>query len=127
MASTSHSSCTSVLKEVSTVGLDLAKTTVQFVGLDASRRVLTRRLNSKDKLLRVTPTIHPCWIGMEACCGAHLHLIRQLLAQGYGVRLTASKVVGRTSTGSCHRALALRLSDRWQSGRGYRDVLRPRF
>ena len=92
MASTNHPSRTSVLKEVATVGLDLAKTAVYFVGLDASGQVLTRRLYSKDKLLKVTATMNPCRIGLEACCGAH-HLGRQLLAQGHDVRLMPPKYV----------------------------------
>ena len=92
MASTNHPSHTSVLKEVATVGLDLAKTAVHFVGLDASGQVITRRLYSKDKLLKVTATMNPCRIGMEACCGAH-HLGRELLAQGHDVRLMPPKYV----------------------------------
>ena len=79
MASTAHPSRRSVLKEVATIGLDLAKTAVHFVGLDTSGQVFTRRLYSKDKLLKVTATMSPCRIGMETCCGAH-HLGRQLLA-----------------------------------------------
>jgi len=92
MASTNHPSRRSVLKEVATIGLDLAKTAVHFVGLDTSGQVLTRRLYSKDKLLKVTATMSPCRIGMEACCGAH-HLGRQLLAQGHDVRLMPPKYV----------------------------------
>ena len=42
MASTKQSSRKGVLKEVATIGLDLAETTVQFVGLDARGHVLTR-------------------------------------------------------------------------------------
>ena len=53
MASTNHPSRRSVLKEVTTIGLDLAKTAVHFVGLDTSGQILTRRLYSKDKLLTV--------------------------------------------------------------------------
>ena len=79
MTSTKQSSGTSVLKEVATLGLDLAKTAVHFVGLDATGQVLTRRQYSKGKLLEVTAKLGPCRIGMKACCGSH-HLGRQLLA-----------------------------------------------
>ena len=44
MASTNRPSHTRVLKEVAAVGLDLVKTAVYFVSLDASGQVLTRRL-----------------------------------------------------------------------------------
>ena len=86
MASTGQPARRGLLKEVATIGLDLAKTSVHFVGLDASGQVLTRRQYSKAKLVQVSAKLGPCRIGMEACCGAH-HLGRQLLAQGHDVRL----------------------------------------
>ena len=92
MGSTKQSSGTSVLKEVGTLGLNLAKTTAHFVGLDATGHVLTRRQYSKGKLLEVTAKLGPCRIGMEACCGAH-HLGRQLLGQGHDVKLMPPKYV----------------------------------
>ncbi len=90
MASTQPSSRKSVLKEVATIGLDLAKTTVHFVGLDARGCVLSRRQYSKGKLLEISAKMGPCRIGMEVCCGAH-HLARQLLAQGHDVKLMPPK------------------------------------
>ena len=42
MASTRQSSRKGVLKEISMIGLDLAKTSVHFVGLDASGQILSR-------------------------------------------------------------------------------------
>ena len=92
MASTQRASRKSVLNQVTTIGLDLAKTTVHFVGLNPAGQVLTRRQYSKGKLLEVTATVGPCRIGMEACCGAH-HLGRKLLAQGHDVRLMPPKYV----------------------------------
>ena len=77
---------------MATVGLDLAKNPVLFVGLDASGQVCTRRHYSKAKLLAVTSTMSPCRIGMEACCGAH-HLGRTLAAHGHDVRLMPPKYV----------------------------------
>ncbi len=92
MASSKQSSRTRVLKEVVTIGLDLAKTTVHFVGLDETGQVLTRRKYSKSKVLEVTAKMRPCRIGIEACCGSH-HLGRQLLAQGHDVKLMPPKYV----------------------------------
>ena len=74
------------MKEVVKIGLDLAKSTVHFVGLNTAGQVLTRRQYSRGKLLEVTATMASCRIGMEACCESH-HLGRQLLAQGHDVRL----------------------------------------
>ena len=92
MPSTRQPSRKSALNEVATIGLDLAKTSVHSVGLDASGEVLTRRRYSKGKLAEITAKMDPCRIGMVACCGAH-HLGRQLLAQGHDVRLMTPKYV----------------------------------
>ena len=92
MASIQPTLRNSALQQVATIGLDLAKYSVDFVGLDAAGRVLTRRQYSKGKLLEVTARMQPCRIGMEACCGAH-HLGRQLLAQGHDVKLMPPKYV----------------------------------
>ena len=64
---------------MATIGLDLAKSSVDFAGLDAAGQVVTRRGYTKTKLAAVTAKVHPCRIGMEACCGAH-RLGRVLLA-----------------------------------------------
>ena len=92
MPSIGQPSRKSALPVVVTISLDLAKTSVHFVGLDASGRVLTGRRYSKGKLAEVMAKMGPCRIGMEACCGAH-HLGRQLLAQGHEVRLMRPKYV----------------------------------
>ena len=92
MASSNKSTRKSVLQEVVTIGLDLAKASAHFAGLDESGKVITRRQYSKTKLVEVTAKMSPCRIGMEACCGAHF-LGRQLLAQGHDVKLMPPKYV----------------------------------
>ena len=92
MASTKQSSRTSALREVATIGLDLAKTTVHLVGLDATGQMLTRRRYSKGRVLEVTAKMEPCRIGMEASCGSH-HIGRELLAQGQDAKLMPPKYV----------------------------------
>jgi len=52
-----------MLREVATIGFDLAKSSVHFVGLGAGGQVLTRRQYSKDKLLEVAATMQLCRIG----------------------------------------------------------------
>ena len=71
MASTSQSSRNGVPLEVATVGLELTKTTVHFVGLDATRQLLTRRQHSKDTLLEVNSKVRSCRTGMGAGYGIH--------------------------------------------------------
>jgi len=75
MASTSQSSRNGVPLEVATVGLELTKTTVHFVGLDATGQLLTRRQHSKGTLLEVNSKVRSCRIGMGAGYGIH-HLGR---------------------------------------------------
>lgn len=115
MASTGQPARTGLLKEVATIGLDLAKTSVHFVGLDASGQVLTRRQYSKAKLVQVSAELGPCRIGMEACCGAH-QLGHQSLAQVHDVRLMPPKYV---------QPFVKR--DRWTSRIRQRDRRSPDF
>jgi len=80
------------MKEVSTIGIDLAKSVFQVHGADvAGRTVLQRRLRRCDVLTFFTK--HPaCLVGMEACGTAH-HWARQLSALGHRVKLIAPKAV----------------------------------
>ena len=86
MTSTQQSSRKVVQKEVTTIGFDLAKTTVPFVSLHMTVRVLTRRQYSKGKLLEVTATMGPCHIDMEAWCAAN-YLGPQVMGQGNDITL----------------------------------------
>lgn len=79
MASTGQPSGKSVLKGVAMIGLEWAKTSVHFVGLDASGRLLKR-----PPVLEWQARGDHCQGGSVphrngACCSAH-HLGRQLLA-----------------------------------------------
>ena len=47
------------LKEVATIGLDLAKTSVHFAGLDASEQALKRRRYSKGKIAEIAAKMDP--------------------------------------------------------------------
>ena len=67
MTSKNQAPRTSALSRVATIGLDLAKSSVDFAGLDAAGQVVTRRRCTKAKLAEVTAKLHPCRIGMEAC------------------------------------------------------------
>ena len=82
----------SALSLVATIGLDLTKSSVDCAGLDSTGQVVTRRRYMKAKLAEVTAQLHPCRIGMEACCGAH-HLGRVLFAQGRDLKLMPPKYV----------------------------------
>ena len=72
--------------QVSTVGLDLAKSIFQAHGADASGEVVFRKKLGRGRLLAFFAGLAPCVVAMEACAGAH-HWGRELTRQGHTVRL----------------------------------------
>jgi transposase len=74
------------MKEVSTIGLDLAKNVFQVHGIDAVGRVVVRRQLRRGEVLAFFARLRPCLVGMEACATAH-HWGRELIRLGHTVRL----------------------------------------
>src|SRR5215218_4382912 len=72
--------------EVSTIGLDLAKSAFQAHGADASGAVLFRRKLRRYQLLAFFSSQPPCTVAMEACGSAH-HWAREISRLGHAVRL----------------------------------------
>jgi transposase len=72
--------------EVSTIGLDIAKSVFQIHGVDADGAVVIRRRVSRAKVSEFFAALPPCLIGIEACPTAH-HWSRKLQALGHTVRL----------------------------------------
>ncbi len=57
--------------EVSTIGLDIAKSVFQVHGIDGSAVVLMRKRVSRSKMLEFFGGLSPCLVGIEACPSAH--------------------------------------------------------
>ena len=57
--------------EVSTIGLDIAKSVFQIHGVDRDGEVAIRKRVSRAKLLEFLAGLPPCVIGIEACPTAH--------------------------------------------------------
>ncbi|MFC3313759.1 IS110 family transposase [Falsigemmobacter intermedius] len=74
------------MKEITTIGLDLAKSVFQLHGVDADGAVVLRRQLRRAQMLVFFSRLPPCLIGMEACGGAH-HWARELSKLGHEVRL----------------------------------------
>jgi transposase len=74
------------MKEITTVGLDLAKNVVQVHAVDAVGTVVVRRQVRRAQLVIFFSRLKPCLIGMEACAGAP-HWGRELAKIGHEVRL----------------------------------------
>jgi len=72
--------------EVSTIGLDIAKSVFQVHGVDADGAVVTRKRVRRVKVLEFFAALPSCLIGIEACPSAH-YWSRRLQELGHTVRL----------------------------------------
>lgn len=78
--------------EISTIGIDLSKTTFHLIGLSPRGQIVLRKKLSRKQLLTFTATRTPLLIGMEACAGAH-YLARAFRDQGHDSRLMPAQYV----------------------------------
>lgn len=74
------------MKEISTIGLDIAKTVFQIHGVDDTGTVTVCRRVRRGQLLSYFAKLRPCLVGMEACATAH-YWARELSGLGHTVRL----------------------------------------
>ena len=74
------------MKQISTIGLDLAKNVFQVHGVDATGNVVERRQLRRGEVLKYFHKLPPCLVGMEACASAH-YWGRAIAALGHAVRL----------------------------------------
>jgi transposase len=72
--------------EVSTIGLDIAKSVFQVHGVDGSGAVVMRKRVGRSKVLELFDALSPCLVGIEACPSAH-YWSRELQALGHTVKL----------------------------------------
>jgi len=78
--------------EVSTIGVDLAKSVFQVHGSDASGAVLFRRKLRRHQVLAFFSSQPPCTVAMEACASSH-HWAREITKLGHTVRLISPAYV----------------------------------
>jgi transposase len=72
--------------QVTTIGLDLAKSVFQVHAVDAAGRVVIARALRRGQMLAFFAKLPPCLVGMEACSTAH-HWAREIRKLGHDVRL----------------------------------------
>jgi transposase len=77
---------------ITTVGIDLAKSVFQVHGVDARGKAVLRRQLRREQVAAFFVNLPPCLIGMEACASAH-HWGRMLERFGHTVRLMAPQFV----------------------------------
>lgn len=74
------------MKEISIIGLDLAKTVFEVHGVDTHGEVVVRRSLRRGQLLVWFGRLAPCLVGMEACASAY-YWARELGKLGHTVKL----------------------------------------
>ena len=74
------------MEEITTVGIDLAKSVFQVHATGSDGKVVLRRQLRRAQMLAFFARLAPCLIGMEACSGAH-YWARELTLQGHDLRL----------------------------------------
>ena len=80
------------MKEVSIIGVDLAKQVFQLHGATAAGEVVFRKKLSRKQFLAFMQRHPGCLVAMEACATAH-YWARTLASIGHEVRLIAPKFV----------------------------------
>jgi transposase len=81
-----------LVNEITTVGVDLAKNVISVCGLDRQGRVVLTRSMSPNAFARWAERQPVCLMGLEACGSAH-HWARTLAAHGHDVRLMPAHLV----------------------------------
>jgi transposase len=74
------------MDQITTVGIDLAKSVFQVHGVDATGAVVVQRRLRRAQVMAFFAKLPPCLVGMEACATAH-YWARQLRDLGHDVRL----------------------------------------
>lgn len=80
------------MDQVTTIGLDIAKSVFQVHGIAADGRVVVRRRLRRAQVLAFFEKQASCLVGIEACATAH-HWAREIAALGHEVKLMPAKYV----------------------------------
>lgn len=74
------------MSNITTIGLDIAKSVFQIDGVDAGGEVVVRRKLTRGRALAFFERMPRCLVGIEACSSSH-YWARELIALGHDVRL----------------------------------------
>jgi len=72
--------------QITTIGLDIAKSVFQVHGIDATGEVVLRRRLTRARVVPFFAKLAPCLVGIEACASAH-YWGRELKKLGHDARL----------------------------------------
>ena len=84
---------------ITTIGIDLAKTSFSLVGSDKHGKIVLRKTLTREKLLPFIAQCPPCLIGLETSNGAH-YWAREFEKLGPQVRIIAVKFIEPYRKGS---------------------------
>ena len=80
------------MKDVTTIGLDLAKNVFQVHGVDVRGKTVVKKQLKRDHVTAFFANLPVCVVGMEACGSAH-HWARELAKLGHDAKLMAPQFV----------------------------------
>ena len=80
------------MEQVSTIGLDIAKSVFQVHGVDEAGAVVMAKRLRRNQVISFFRKLPPCLIGMEACASSH-HWARELGALGHEARIMPAAYV----------------------------------
>lgn len=80
------------MKEISTLGIDLAKNKFRVVGMNAAGKVVLRKWLNREEVLQFMMNQKPCLVGMEACAGSN-YWAREMKKLGHEVKLMPGQYV----------------------------------
>ncbi|WP_341675279.1 IS110 family transposase [Niveibacterium sp. SC-1] len=78
--------------QITTIGIDLAKSVFQVHGVDGQGKTVLRKQLKREQVAKFMANLPPCLVGMEACGGAH-HWARKLKGFGHTVKLMSPQFV----------------------------------
>lgn len=58
------------MKDITTIGIDLAKNTLQLHGVDSKGKVVLRRSLRREQMVPLFANLPSCLVGMEACASS---------------------------------------------------------
>lgn len=77
---------------VTTIGLDIAKSVFQVHGVDADGAAVLRQRLTRGRMLKFFAKLPRCLVGIEACASSH-YWARELIALGHDVKLMPAQYV----------------------------------
>jgi transposase len=79
-------------RDISVVGIDIAKRVFHVIGMDTRGKIILRKRLSRGEIVSFMTLLPRATVGMEACGGAH-YWARQWRQQGHQVKLMAPQYV----------------------------------